>query len=187
MIIHVMGASGTGTSTIGELLGKELDFDVIESDFYKWEQTIPEFQIMRPIEESNKLLIDKIKESKNLIITGSLHSNSVTFDYIDLIVYLKCHTFIRMRRIKKRDIQFGRNSLKQEGEIKENFLGFLFLAKNYNKLGLDKRSRASQKWVMSSCENASVIEISTNGRMKKVHDRVLKKVKDFVDNFNKSI
>ena len=62
MIIHVMGASGTGTSTIGELLGKELDFDVIESDFYKWEQTIPEFQIMRPIEESNKLLIDKIKE-----------------------------------------------------------------------------------------------------------------------------
>ena len=72
MIIHVMGASGSGTSTIGGLLGKTLDFDVIESDFYKWKQTIPEFQIMRPIEESNALLMERITSSKNLIITGSL-------------------------------------------------------------------------------------------------------------------
>lgn len=187
MIIHVMGASGTGTSTIGELLGRELGYDVIESDFYKWKQTVPEFQVMRPIEESNKLLMDKINSSKNLVITGSLHSNPVTFDYIDLIIYLKCPTFIRMRRIKKRDVAIGRNSLKEEGAVKENFLGFLYLAKNYNKLGLDKRSKASQMWVISSCEKASVIEISTNRKMRKVHDDILKKVRQFIDNFNKTL
>ena len=40
MVIHVMGASGSGTSSLGEFLGKELGYDVIESDFYKWKQTI---------------------------------------------------------------------------------------------------------------------------------------------------
>lgn len=181
MIIHVMGASGAGTSTIGEFLGEKLGFDVIESDFYKWEQTVPEFQVMRPINESNKLLLERINSSSNLIISGSLHSNPVTFKYIDLIIYLKCPTFVRMRRIKKRDIEKGRNSLKQEGEIRENFLGFLYLAKHYNSLGLDKRSKASQKWVMENC-HAPVIEIWTSRKMNKVKAEILKKTLNFIKN-----
>ena len=176
MIIHVMGASGAGTSTIGEFLGEKLGFCVIESDFYKWQQTIPEFQIMRPIEESNSLLLDKIKNSKNLIITGSLHSNSVTFKYLDLIIYLKCPTRIRMKRILKRDEELGRNSMSQTGEVKENFLGFLELAKNYNHLGLDKRSKASQKYVIKS-SRTPVIYINTNKRMARVQKTILRKVK----------
>ncbi len=181
MIIHVMGASGAGTSTIGEFLGEKLGFDVIESDFYKWEQTIPEFQVMRPIEESNKLLIDRINSSKNLIISGSLHSNPVTFDYIDLIVYLKCPTYVRMRRIKRRDKEKGRNSLKQKGEVRENFLGFLYLARHYNSLGLDKRSKASQKWVIDNC-HAPVIVAQTNRKMIKVKAQVLKETLKYIIN-----
>ncbi len=177
MIIHVMGASGSGTSSLGEYLGRELGFDVIESDFYKWKQTIPQFQVMRPIEESNKLLLDKIANSENLIIAGSLHSNSVIFKYIDIIIYLKCPTHIRLKRIKQRDIDVGRNSLNSDdAEVRENFLGFLELAKKYNSLGLDKRSRASQKWVISSC-NAKVIKIRTNRKVEKVRNNVLKKLK----------
>lgn len=179
MVIHVMGASGSGTSSLGEFLGKALGFDVIESDFYKWKQTIPEFQVMRPIEESNTLLLDKIKACKNLIITGSLHSNDVVFKYIDLIVYLKCPTFVRMKRIKQRDVETGRNSMLTEGEVYENYLGFLELAQNYNKLGLDKRSKASQMWVIKSC-NCPTLKINTNQKMEKVRQKVLKKVSKYI-------
>ncbi len=181
MIIHIMGASGSGTSTIGEFLGKELDFEIIESDFYKWKQTIPEFQEMRPIEESNRLLLEKIKESKNLVITGSLHSNPITFKYINLIVYLKCPTRVRIKRIKSRDVLKGRNSLEADDKVKENFLKFLDNAKNYNKIGMDMRSKASQKWVISSC-NVPVINIRTNKSMDKVHSQVLKKVRKYIEN-----
>ena len=179
MIIHVMGASGSGTSTIGGLLGKTLDFDVIESDFYKWKQTIPEFQIMRPIEESNALLMERITSSKNLIITGSLHSNPITHKHIDLIIYLHCPTWLRIRRIKQRDIATGRNSLQAEGEVRENFLWFLNFAKNYNKLGSDIRSKASQEMVMKSC-NVPVINIKTNRSMKHIERVLTKKLKKHI-------
>ena len=181
MIIHVMGASGSGTSTIGEFLGNALGFDVIESDFYKWEQTVPEFQIMRPIEESNALLMERINSSKNLVITGSLHSNPITHKHINLIIYLQCPTWIRIRRIKKRDVEVGRNSLEAEGEVKENFLWFLNFAKNYDKLGTDMRSKASQEMVIKSC-NAPVIRIKTNRTMKHIEKILLKKLKHYVEN-----
>lgn len=180
MIIHVMGPSGSGTSTIGEFLGKNLGFDIIESDFYKWEQTIPEFQVMRPIEESNRLLLNKINNSKNLIITGSLHSNPETFKYINLIIYLKCPTKIRIKRILKRDEEKGRYSLSQDGKVKENFLYFLDMAKKYNKLGLDIRSKASQMMVISSC-NAPLIKIKTNKNIENLHNQLLKKIAKYIE------
>ena len=181
MIIHIMGASGSGTSTIGEYLSKKLGFDIIESDFYKWKQTIPEFQVMRPIEESNRLLLAKINGAKNLIITGSLHSNPDTFKYIDLILYLKCPTKVRIKRILQRDEEKGRFSLKQEGKVKENFIFFLNLAKNYNKLGKDIRSKASQKMVIDS-SNAPVIVIKTNKNIDKLHNQIIKKTMRYIYN-----
>ncbi len=185
MIIHIMGASGSGTTSLGEYLAKKLDFEVIESDYYKWEQTIPEFQIMRKKEESDRLLIDKIKSSKDLIISGSLHSNPVTFPYIDLIIYLKCPTKIRMERILKRDKELGRNSLESDGEVKENFLGFLYLAKNYNKLGEDKRSKRSQKIVIKE-SHAPVIYVNTNKEISILHENILKKVQKALKKLHKS-
>ncbi len=180
MIIHIMGPSGSGTSTIGEILSKSLGYDIIESDFYKWEQTIPEFQEMRPIEESNRLLLERIKNSNNLIITGSLHSNPITFEYIDLIIYLKCPTKIRIKRILNRDNEKGRHSLEHsDEEVKKNFLIFLDIAKNYNKLGLDIRSKASQKYVISSC-NAPVIKIKTNRKMDTLQKIINKKLKKYI-------
>ncbi len=181
MIIHIMGASGSGTSSIGEYLSKELGFDIIESDFYKWEQTIPEFQVMRPIEESNKLLLEKIRQAKNLIITGSLHSNPVTFEYIDLIIYLKCPTKVRLKRILKRDEEKGRYSLQQDETVRQNFLEFLKIAKSYNKLGDDIRSKKSQRMVISSC-NAPLIKINTNKNIEKLHRIIKKKIRKYIKN-----
>lgn len=40
MIILVMGASGTGTTTIGNLIAKSKGFDILESDFFKWESEL---------------------------------------------------------------------------------------------------------------------------------------------------
>lgn len=181
MIIHVMGASGSGTSTMGEFLAEKLDFNLIESDFYKWQQTDPPFQKMRPIEESNSLLMEQINRRENLIITGSLHANPVTFPYIDLIIYLSCPTRIRLKRVKNRDILLGRNSLEAEGDIKENFLGFLELAKNYNKKDLNIRSKSSQNHVIKM-SNAKVIKIQTNRKLSKIQEKILKKVENYVKN-----
>lgn len=179
MIIHVMGASGSGTSSLGEFLAQKLGFNLIESDYYKWEQTDPPFQIMRSVDESNRLLMEEINKGENLIITGSLHANPVTFPYIDLIIYLTCPTKERLKRVQNRDVALGRNSLEAEGKVRENFLGFLELAKNYNKKDLTCRSKASQKYVIKQ-SGVPVIKISTNQKVDKVRSKILKKIKKYV-------
>ena len=179
MIIHIMGASGSGTSTLGKFLAKKLNFSLIESDFYKWEQTDPPFQIMRDNEVSNRLLMEEILKNENLIISGSLHSNPVIFPYIDLIIYLTCPTKVRLKRVIDRDIELGRNSLEAEGEVYENFLGFLDLVKNYNKKDLTCRSKASQKYVMKECA-VPVIRINTNKAINKVRRNILRKLKKYL-------
>ncbi len=178
MIIHIMGASGTGTTSIGAALAKALSYNVIESDFYKWKQTVPAFQEMRPLEESNALLLEQIEKNKNLIIAGSLHANPVTFAYIDLIIYLYAPTRVRMRRIKRRDKLMGYNSMKQDESVRRNFKDFLWCAKNYDNLAFDGRSKLSQEYVISSC-NAPVIRINTNKKFDKIMKELLTDLKSF--------
>ncbi len=182
MVILVMGASGSGTSTIGEFLANYLGYDILESDFYKWEQTNPPFLKMRPQEESNKMILDKISSCKNLIISGSLHSNPDTFKYIDIIFYLYAPTSVRMKRILQRDIETGRNSLQQEGEVKEKFMDFLWCAENYDNLGFDGRSKASQEFVIKNCYNASIFEINTDKAISNIKDEIIAIICKLIDN-----
>ena len=173
MIILVMGASGSGTTTIGNLIAKEKGFDILESDFFKWEQTTPPFQKMRSQEESYKILLDKIKKSKNLVITGSLHSNPLAFKYIDMIFYLYAPTEVRLKRIEQRDIDSGRNSRQVGGEIEKEYLDFLWYAENYDYLGFEGRSKKSQQYVIENCKNAKTITIDTNRSIEKIMKEIM--------------
>ncbi len=174
MIIHVMGASGSGTTTIGNLIADKFGFDILESDFYKWEQTNPPFQKMRSDEESNKILIDKIKSSKNLVIAGSLHSNPIAFEYIDIIFYLFAPTPVRMARIEKRDVDSGRNSRLAGGEVEKEYLEFLWWVENYDVLGFEGRSRKSQQYVMKNCKNAKTYMIDTDRPIEQIMQEITK-------------
>lgn len=176
MVIHVMGASGSGTTTIGNLIAKEKGFNLLESDYYKWEQTNPPFQKMRPQEESDKILLDAIKNSKDLVIAGSLHSNPIAFDYIDIIFYLYAPTSVRLKRIEQRDIDSGRNSRKAGGAIEKEYLEFLWWAENYDNLGFEGRSRKSQQHVIENCKNAKTYLVDTNRPLDEIMKEILSKI-----------
>ena len=72
-LIHIYGASGSGTSTLGRYLAQRLDFAFLDADDYFWLPTDPKFTIKRPIEQRVPLIRQDIAAAKNgAVLSGSL-------------------------------------------------------------------------------------------------------------------
>ena len=50
-IIHIFGASGAGTSTLGRAVAEKTGYTFLDSDDYLWMPTDPQYTTKRPSEE----------------------------------------------------------------------------------------------------------------------------------------
>ena len=71
-IIHIYGASGSGTSTLGRKISEELGYKFMDTDDYFWLPTDPQYTTKRNKEERLALMKKDIAENKNVVISGSL-------------------------------------------------------------------------------------------------------------------
>src|SRR5665213_4072286 len=72
--IHIFGATGSGTTALGEKLGRALQFPVFDSDTYYWENSAIEFTVKRGEIKRNAMLSVELSKHKNWIISGSIMS-----------------------------------------------------------------------------------------------------------------
>lgn len=71
-VIHIFGASGSGTSTLGRKICDELGYRFMDTDDYFWLSTDPKYIKKRPRNERIKLMKRDIANSDNAVISGSL-------------------------------------------------------------------------------------------------------------------
>ncbi len=71
-VIHIYGASGSGTTTLARYLTENLGYRLIDSDDYYWENTDPPYRQKRPIPERIRLMKEELKQSPKAVISGSL-------------------------------------------------------------------------------------------------------------------
>lgn len=71
-IIHIFGASGSGTSTLGKKICDEFGFTFMDTDDYFWLPTEIKYTQKRPREERIEMMKKDIENSKNVVISGSL-------------------------------------------------------------------------------------------------------------------
>ena len=71
-VIHIFGASGSGTSTLGRCLSAELGYRFLDTDDYFWMPTDPKFTVRRPREERLELMRREIDAAENVVLSGSL-------------------------------------------------------------------------------------------------------------------
>ena len=72
-LIHIYGASGSGTSTLGRYLAEQFQYAFLDSDDYFWLPTDPKFTTKRPIEQRVPLIRQDIAAAKNgAVLSGSL-------------------------------------------------------------------------------------------------------------------
>lgn len=71
-VIHIYGASGSGTSTLGRKISEELGYRFMDTDDYFWLPTYPQYTTKRTKEERLALMKRDISENDNVVISGSL-------------------------------------------------------------------------------------------------------------------
>ncbi len=71
-VIHIYGASGSGTSTLGRKISEELGYKFMDTDDYFWVPANPQYTTKREREERLALMKEDIIENENVVISGSL-------------------------------------------------------------------------------------------------------------------
>ncbi len=147
--IHILGASGSGTTTLGAKLSQALDFKHFDTDDYCWEATIPKFKQARPVEERLKMLMSGFEKHDKWIFSGSLVSwGNPLIPYFDLVIFLRIPPEIRLDRLKNREIERYGNAINPGQSRHENHLVFMDWASQYDDGDENVRSyHLHNKWL----------------------------------------
>jgi adenylate kinase family enzyme len=142
MRIHILGASGCGTTTLGMALAERLGVAHVDTDSYFWEPTRPPFQTPRPRAERQTLLAHELDAHAAWVLSGSLCGwGDVFIPRFDAVVFLRLSTEIRLARLRERELaRFGEAALAPGGAMHENHREFLDWAAAYDDGDLSMRS-----------------------------------------------
>src|ERR1017187_7546418 len=72
MLILITGASGSGTSTLGAALAKELGIAHLDADDYYWMPTTPPFTTKRDRAERLALALRDVRAKQSAVVAGSV-------------------------------------------------------------------------------------------------------------------
>jgi adenylate kinase family enzyme len=87
--IHILGASGAGTTTLGRALAARLQCPHFDTDDYFWLPTDPPFTHQRERTQRQRLLMDDITAHDAWVLSGSLCGwGDVAIPLFELVVFL---------------------------------------------------------------------------------------------------
>ena len=149
MLILITGASGSGTSTLGAALAKELGIAHLEADDYYWLPTAPPFTSKRDRAERLSSVLRDVRTKQSAVLAGSIIDWGLELENaFNLIVFLYLDAAIRVERLRAREMEFL-------GKADEEFLEW---AAQYDAGNLGGRSLAKhQAWL--SARTCPVLEL----------------------------
>ena len=159
--IHILGASGSGTTTLGAALGLALAIPHSDSDAFYWLPTDPPFTTARPLAARQALLIDQLKADASWVLSGSATAWAQPIERLyDLIVYLQLDPTLRMERLRQREQTRYGARIAAGGDMAAASRAFLRWAAAYDTAGAEQRSRVlHEAWLAS--QTAPVLRLNT--------------------------
>ncbi len=142
-IIHIYGASGSGTSTLAKSISQKYNYKMLDSDDYLWLPTNPPFLKLRPREDRVKLMKKDMHNENKIVISGSLCGwGDELIPSFDLVIRLNTPTDIRIDRLKQREFKRFGDRIAPDGDMYDNHIEFLNWAKKYDFDDMNMRSKA---------------------------------------------
>jgi adenylate kinase family enzyme len=137
--IHILGASGSGTSTLGRALAGQLPAAFFDTDDYFWQE---KYTVQRPVAERLALLAGDLDSRPDWVLSGSLCGwGDPLAPRFSLVVFLYLPPGIRLRRLEERE--FGRygEAIVPGGRRHDAHREFMDWAARYDAGGPEVRSR----------------------------------------------
>src|SRR6185369_13153179 len=105
MRILIMGASGSGTTTLGSALAARLGFAFFDADDYYWLPSNPPFQHKREAALRLSMLLRDLENAGNAVLSGSVVNwGQEIEDSFSSIVFLTLPASIRVERLRNREV-----------------------------------------------------------------------------------
>ena len=172
MKIQVIGAAGTGKSTLCKYISEKIGIYWIDTDKYLWKDS--DFTEQYPIEERLRMYNYDIINHMDYIVSGSVHTwNPGGFNDRELLVLLKLDEEIRMKRLYDRELSRYGDRMLPGGDHYHLTCEFLDWCKTY--LTEDENAANSLACHMRLLNEASckTLIIDANQRLDVLSTRVL--------------
>lgn len=141
--IHITGASGAGTSTLGAALAMRLRHPHVDADSIFWLPTDPPFTTLRSSADRSALVRELLPSSGAWVFSGSAPGWTKSLEpAYDLVIFLALDPSIRMARLRRREVERYGARLAAGGDMAEASGTFLEWAAAYDVAGMEQRSRA---------------------------------------------
>lgn len=142
-MIHLFGASGSGTSTLGRFLAAQTDSFFMDTDDYFWQPTDPPYTTSRPIPERLELMRRDIAAHSRVVISGSLVDwGDELMPLFTLAIRVETATAVRIARLRARErARFG-SRLDPDGAMYVHHEKFIRWASDYDDGDIHMRSKA---------------------------------------------
>lgn len=173
--IHIFGASGSGTSTLGTHLAKGIGGILLDTDSYYWHETDPPYTRKRDPAERVSMIERDVNGKGNWVLSGSICSwGDPLLRHFTLAVFLYLDPAVRMARIAERErVRYGARILPR-GEMYQQHIEFMRWAESYDCAKAPIRSLdLHERWMSGlSCP---IIRIDSNRPVEAVCDEVLRR------------
>lgn len=142
-VIHIFGASGSGTTTLGRCIAGRLQLLHMDTDDYFWLPTDPKFTDKRPIPERLALMNADLDSHGGAVISGSLCGwGDELIPRFTLAVRLITPQSVRLDRLRAREYAHFGDRIRPGGDMHQNHLEFLAWAACYDNGPATMRSSA---------------------------------------------
>lgn len=147
--IHILGAAGAGTSTLGRALAKRLGVAYFDSDYFYWQQTSAPFTVARPKDERIRLLQEQSAGLEGWVLSGSLCGwGDAMIAQFTHVVFLRLDPQVRLHRLQLREVQRYGEQILEGGSRHANSIAFLAWAARYDGGNHSLRSlRRHESWL----------------------------------------
>lgn len=147
--VHILGASGSGTTTLAQALAARLGCPHHDVDHYFWLPSDPPFQHIRDREARRAMLGADLEKPGDWVLSGSLCGwGDVYIPLFDLVVFLWIPHDLRMARLAAREVARYGAAIAPGGPMHAGSLAFMQWAAGYDEGGLEIRSlRIHNDWL----------------------------------------
>ncbi|MGJ5180847.1 hypothetical protein ACQR16_22780 [Bradyrhizobium oligotrophicum] len=148
--IHITGASGSGTTTLGRAVASALAIPHHDTDDYFWHPTEPPYVETRPAVDRLRLMDEMFVPRARWVLSGSLQGwGDPLIARFDIVVFIHTARDLRLQRLRVREgLRYGPEAIAPGGARHRDAEEFIAWAAGYDDGDAVSRTLAKhQAWL----------------------------------------